>query len=322
MTFLLISLYIIKLQRLITLNNKMESKELDFSFPSPTPLSSSTRWWSKDTVAVVTGANKGIGFALVKRFAEMGLTVVLTARDVDRGKKAAESLREQAGLRNVYFFPLDVSNPASIKTFVSWLETRFGVLDILVNNAAVSYNEIDENSVEYAETVIKTNFHGPKLLTQSLLPLFRLSTSISRILNISSRLGSINKMRNLRIKATLQNERLSEEEIEDVINMFMEDVKQGTWQSEGWPEIWTDCSVSKLALNAYSRVLAKRFEGSRLSINCFCPGFTQTSMTGGQGTHTPDAAAEVAASLALLPPHHLPTGRFFLGFGSYNKSRL
>ncbi|OMO62168.1 Short-chain dehydrogenase/reductase SDR [Corchorus capsularis] len=269
----------------------MESKELDLSFSAPLISSSSSRWWSGETVAVVTGANKGIGFALVKRFAELGLTVVLTARDVERGKKAADSLRQDHGLGNV-------------------------------NNAAVVFNEIDENSVEHAESVIKTNFHGAKLLTESLLPLFRFSTSISRILNISSRLGSINKVRNLDVKATLQSERLSEQEIEEVVNKFVEDVKKGTWQSQGWPEIWTDYSVSKLALNAYSRVLANKFEGSRLSINCFCPGFTQTSMTGGQGTHSPDAAAQVAASLALLPPHNLPTGRFFLGFGSYNKSRL
>ncbi|XVF65802.1 hypothetical protein PTKIN_Ptkin09bG0279800 [Pterospermum kingtungense] len=299
----------------------MESKELVFSSSSPAHFSSSTRWWNTDTVAVVTGANKNIGFAVVKRFAELGLTVVLTARDVERGSKAADSLREQ-GLHNVIFFPLDVSNPGSIKTFVSWLGTTFGGLDILVNNAAVSFNEIDENSVEFAETVIKTNYHGAKLLTESLLPLFRLSTSISRIVNISSRLGSLNKVRNLDIKTTLQNERLSEEQIEDTVNLFLDHVKKGTWQGQGWPEIWTDYSVSKLALNAYSRVLAKRYEGSRLSINCICPGFTQTSMTRYQGTHTPDDAAEAVARLALLPSHNLPTGRFFLAFGPYNKSRL
>ncbi|KAK8643632.1 hypothetical protein V6N13_012917 [Hibiscus sabdariffa] len=303
----------------------MDSKEeVDFSFFSPSPLSSSTRWWSKETVAVVTGANKGIGFAVVKRFAELGLTVVLTARDVGRGKEAMEALREQ-GLGNVHFFPLDVSSPASIDAFVSWLRTTFQALDILVNNAAVSFNEINENSVEHAETVIKTNYHGTKLLTESLLPLFRLSTSVSRILNISSRLGSINKMRNLGIKATLQKENVTEQEIEQVLEMFAEDVKKGRWESRGWPEIWTDYSVSKLALNAYSRVLAKRFENEgigRISINCFCPGFTQTSMTGGKGTHTPQAAAQLAASLALLPPHRLPNGSFFLGFGPYNKSRL
>lgn len=130
------------------------------------------------------------------------------------------------------------------------------------------------------------------------------------------------KVINLATKATLQNERLSEEQIEEIVNLFLDHVKKGTWQRQGWPEIWTDYSVSKLALNAYSRVLAKRFEGSRLSINCICPGFTQTSMTRGQGTHTADAAAEVVARLALLPPHNLPTGRFFLAFGPYNKSSL
>ncbi|XVE80899.1 hypothetical protein DITRI_Ditri15bG0018200 [Diplodiscus trichospermus] len=109
----------------------MESKELVFSSHSPAPLSS--RWWSRETVAVVTGANKGIGFAVVKRFAELGLTVVLTARDVGRGNKAAETLWEQ-GLGNVHFSPLDVSKPASIKIFVSWLATTFGGLDILVSN--------------------------------------------------------------------------------------------------------------------------------------------------------------------------------------------
>ncbi|GMJ08506.1 hypothetical protein like AT3G59710 [Hibiscus trionum] len=296
----------------------MESKQV---ISSPASLPSSTRWWSGDTVAVVTGANKGIGFAVVKRFAELGLTVVLTARDVERGSRATEELRDQ-GLHNVEFFPLDVSEAESIKTFVSWLETTFGGLDILVNNAGVSFNEIHENSVELAETVIRTNFQGAKLVTDSLLPFFRLSPSSSRILNISSRLGSINKVRNLKIKAILQDERLSEEEIQGVVNMFVEDVKEGRWQRQGWPQIWTDYSVSKLALNAYSRVLAKRFQGTRLSVNCFCPGFTRTPLTRGQGTHTPDAAAELAVSLALLPPHHLPTGRFFLGFGPYNKSTL
>ncbi|MBA0696151.1 hypothetical protein Goari_002734 [Gossypium aridum] len=95
------------------------------------------RWWSGDTVAVVTGANKGIGLAVVKRFAELGLTVVLTARDEERGKKATEKLREE-GLGNVRFFALDVSKAASIKTFVSWVETTFGGLDILVSKSLTS----------------------------------------------------------------------------------------------------------------------------------------------------------------------------------------
>ncbi|KAI3446938.1 hypothetical protein Pfo_003603 [Paulownia fortunei] len=134
-------------------------------------------WWSKETVAIVTGANKGIGFALVKRLAELGLTVILTARDTARGLKAVELLKSE-GL-NVHSFCLDVSDPNSIKTFVSWFQEAFGVVDILVNNNAVV-------------SVIRTNFYGPKVLTEALLSLLRRSSMAGRILNISSRPGLLN----------------------------------------------------------------------------------------------------------------------------------
>ena len=122
------------------------------------------------------------------------------------------------------------------------------------------------------------------------------------------------KMRSLEMRTILEREDLVEEQIEEVVRMFLRDVRNGTWQSQGWPLYWTDYAVSKLALNAYSRVLAKRYShrGRGLSVNCFCPGFTQTSMTKGKGTHTADHAASLAATLTLLPPHHLPTGKFFL----------
>ncbi|KAA8527240.1 hypothetical protein F0562_034663 [Nyssa sinensis] len=299
----------------------MESKP-SFSSPSLISASSSTsRWWSKDTVAIVTGGNKGIGFSIVKRLAELGVNVILTARDNARGGEAVESLRG-LGL-DVHFFCLDVSDPASIKTFVSWFKHTFGALDILVNNAAVSFNDIHENSVEHAETVINTNFYGPKLLIEALLPTFRRSASMSRILNISSRLGSLSKLRNPTMKEMLLNEeKLSEEQIEGMVSVFLENVKSGTWESQGWPEIWTDYAVSKLALNAYSKVLAKRYENCGLSVNCYCPGFTQTSMTHGKGTHSADAAADVGVRLALLRPQDLPTGKFYMGSKTSMYSKL
>ncbi|CAA2999745.1 Hypothetical predicted protein [Olea europaea subsp. europaea] len=278
------------------------------------------RWWSKETVAVVTGANKGIGFALVKRLAELGLTVVLTARDIGRGLNAVELLKNE-GL-HVYFFPLDVSELASIKIFASWFQEKFGTLDILVNNAGVSFNDIGENSVEHAEIVIKTNFYGSKWLTEALLPMFRRSDSAGRILNISSRLGLLNKLKNPKLREMLlDEEKLSEDQIDGMMKLFIENVKSETWKSHGWPEVWTDYAVSKLALNAHSRILAKRFQGLGLSVNCFCPGFTQTSMTGGKGKHTSEAAAEVAACLVLLPPEKLLTGKFYVASsaGVYSK---
>ncbi|XP_029130649.1 (+)-neomenthol dehydrogenase isoform X2 [Cajanus cajan] len=227
-----------------------------------------------------------------------------------------EILKQQGLAPYVHFLLLDVADPLSISAFASSFQAKFGAtLDILVNNAGVSYNEVEENSnsVEHAESVMKTNFYGPKLLIEALFPLFRCSSSVTRVVNVSSRLGSLNKIRNAEIKKVLEREELSEVEIEGVVEMFLGDVRNGTWERRGWPSYWTDYAVSKLALNAYSRVLAKRysFEGSGLSVNCFCPGFTQTSMTKGKGTHTADHAAAVAATLALLPPHLLPTGKFF-----------
>ncbi|KAG5038523.1 hypothetical protein JHK86_019363 [Glycine max] len=281
----------------------------------PCPSSCLTRWWSRETVAVVTGGNKGIGFALVNRLAELGVSVVLTARDRQRGEAAVENLRKQGLGDFVHFLLLDVSDPLSVLTFASSFQAKFGAtLDILVNNAGVSYNELDENSVEHAESVIKTNFYGPKLLIEALLPLFRCSSSsITRVLNVSSRLGSLDKVRNGEMRAVLEREDLMEEHIDGVVGTFLRDVRNGTWKSQGWPSYWTEYAVSKLALNAYSRMLAKRYsyEGSGLSVNCFCPGFTQTAMTKGKGTHTADDAAALAATLALLPPHLLPTGKFF-----------
>ncbi|GAB4825472.1 hypothetical protein Ancab_008345 [Ancistrocladus abbreviatus] len=289
---------------------------------NPLPLLiNTTKWWSKETTAIVTGANRGIGFEVVKRLAQSGLTVILTARDTERGLKAVQLLGNQ-GIY-VHFCRLDVSDPASISAFASWFGHKFGVLDILVNNAGVSFKDVHENSVKEAETVMKTNFHGPKLLIEALFPFFRCSSSKTRILNISSRLGLVNKVRNQKIRAILEDEEnLTEESVEGIVNLFMDHIKNGKWESEGWPEAWTDYAVSKLALNAYSKVLAKRFKDCNICVNCYCPGFTQTSMTGGRGSRTADVAAGVAASLALLEPQLLQTGKFTMGHNLYLHSRF
>lgn len=187
-------------------------------------------------------------------------------------------------------------------------------VSVQVNNAAVSFNEIDTNSVEHAETVLRTNFHGAKMLTEALLPLFRQSPATSRILNISSQLGLLNKVSDSSLKALLLDEEtLTEAAIDAMVSRFLAQVKDGTWGAQGWPKVWTDYSVSKLALNAYSRLLARRLQarGARVSVNCFCPGFTRTDMTRGWGKRTAEEVADVGARLALLPPGELPTGAFF-----------
>ena len=100
----------------------------------------------------------------------------------------------------------------------------------------------------------------------------------------------------------LDEETLTEAAIDAMVSRFLAQVKDGTWGAQGWPKVWTDYSVSKLALNAYSRLLARRLQarGARVSVNCFCPGFTRTDMTRGWGKRT---AEEAAAAAARRAPH-------------------
>lgn len=95
-------------------------------------MSVSCRWWTKDTVALVTGGNKGIGFAAVKQLAQHGLTVVLTARDEKLGTAAVETLKSE-GIDSVHFHPLDVTSSESVEKLASWLKPKFGGIDILVS---------------------------------------------------------------------------------------------------------------------------------------------------------------------------------------------
>ncbi|KAG6433325.1 hypothetical protein SASPL_104934 [Salvia splendens] len=134
----------------------------------PIPIS---RWWSKETVAIVTGANKGIGFSLVRQLAELGLTVVLTAIDHGRGLAVVELLKNEGLL--VHFCRLDISDQNSIHDFVAWFQHAFGVVDIL-------------------------------------------------------------KLKNPKLKAILlDEENLLESQLDGMINLFLEDVKNGTWKSNG-----------------------------------------------------------------------------------------
>ena len=124
-------------------------------------------------------------------------------------------------------------------------------------------------------------------------------------------INCLQKVSNPALKELLQEERLSEEGIKQMVMQFLDHVKKGIWKEEGWSKVWTDYSVSKLALNAHSRILAKQHKGNNLSVNCFYPGFTKMAMTRGQDVRTAEEAAEVGARLALLPPGELPTEKFF-----------
>ncbi|KAL5668778.1 hypothetical protein ACJX0J_020999, partial [Zea mays] len=166
---------------------------------------------SEKEVAVVTGGNRGIGLEICRQLASGGVTVVLTARDAERGAEAASKL----GLPNVVFHQLDVGDPSSAARLAGFIEEKFGRLDILVNNAGITgttsnvddpeafrqelagmdlmqrieaINRHSTESYEQAEKCLRTNYHGIKAVTKALLPLLQ-SSSHGRIVNLSSYYG-------------------------------------------------------------------------------------------------------------------------------------
>ncbi|XP_049931671.1 short-chain dehydrogenase/reductase 2b-like isoform X2 [Nymphaea colorata] len=166
-------------------------------------------WWSEETVAVVTGANRGIGLEVCRQLADKGLTVIMTARKPQEqlSSAAQQFLQEAAetGRKNVIFHTLDITQQQSVLDFVDWLKLTVGFADILVNHAAVDnsvidwnlkeWNNVDQSTMlalltwangvsdkyESARGCLETNFYGTKRLTKALLPLLRPSSHKPRI---------------------------------------------------------------------------------------------------------------------------------------------
>jgi carbonyl reductase 1 len=297
-------------------------------------MTTDSKWWSKDTVAVVTGGNRGIGYETARIFAEKGLTVVLTTRDSAKGQEAADALKA-AGHESIWFYPLDVSNTESAEKLAAWLKSQFGGIDILINNAAVLRGRAG-NAVTYenAKDIVETNYYGTKTVTKALLPLLRASDAGARIVNVTSRGGLYNRLASESLKKSFKDEdNYSEELVDSLVTKYLEDAKVGRTAEEGWvPNAGGKVpmySESKMFLNVYSVQLAKYLsenqpEDHKIFVTSYCPGPTETVMfteASENGFVTPDGVAVKTAAdgadtgiwLALLPKEELQekNGKFF-----------
>ncbi|KAK9280599.1 hypothetical protein L1049_014293 [Liquidambar formosana] len=285
--------------------------------------------------AVVTGANKGIGLETARQLAAKGVTVVLTARDEKRGMEAT-SLLHKSGLSNVIFHQLDVLDPLSIESLAKFIHTQFGRLDILVNNAGASGVMADEDGLkalnidpaswlsgkatnlvqgvikqtyEKAEECLNTNYYGCKRVVEALLPLLQLSPSGARIVNVSSLRGELKRIPSELTRNELGDiETLNEEKLEKTLQRFLHDLKQNALEANGWTIMLPAYSISKATLNAYTRVLAKRYPS--MCINCVHPGYVNTDLNWHTGTMTLEEGARGPVMLALLPDGG-PSGCYF-----------
>jgi NAD(P)-dependent dehydrogenase (short-subunit alcohol dehydrogenase family) len=223
-----------------------------------------------DRIALVTGANRGIGLEAARQLSLRGFTTILGARDAQKGDEAARSL-QQGGLK-VIPVQLDVTDQQSIDVAKLMVEERFGKLDVLVNNAAILYDEwqrAENANLETVREAFETNMLGAWRMCQAFIPLLRKSEH-ARIVNVSSESGSLAVM------------------------------------GGGTPAY----SVSKVALNALTRMLADELRSSRILVNSVCPGWVATEMGGPNAPRTVEEGAASVMWAATLPDDG-PTGGFF-----------
>ncbi|XP_013161273.1 PREDICTED: carbonyl reductase [NADPH] 3-like [Papilio xuthus] len=251
-------------------------------------------------VAVVTGANKGIGFSIVKGLCQRFDGVVyLTSRDEGRGRAAVAELNK-LGMKPEYH-QLDVTDRPSVARFADHLRQRHGGLDLLVNNAAVA-NSVDlYNSYEENEEIVRINYKSILLIQELIFPLVR---DNGRIVNISSDCGHLSNVKNKYWIERLSGKNLTMEDINEFVEWFLDSCKNGTFKREDIADEGTVAAyrVAKVALSAATILQQKELKTRNISVNSLHPGLVRTDMTCGVGFYSADEAAETPLYLLLEAP--------------------
>ncbi|MFG3601650.1 SDR family oxidoreductase [Micromonospora chersina] len=222
------------------------------------------------TIALITGANKGIGLATARQLGARGMTVLVGARDAARGREAADKLRAEGV--DARFVPLEVTDAASVATAAELVEREYGHLDVLVNNAGIVRADgaglPSQTTLDTLREVYETNVFGVVAVTNALLPLLRRAPA-ARIVNVSSEVGSIAVMTD----------------------------PQGAL----FPLTSIPYPSSKTALNMVTAMYAKELRDSPIKVNAANPGYCATDLNHHSGFRTPEEGAEVSVHLATLP---------------------
>jgi NAD(P)-dependent dehydrogenase (short-subunit alcohol dehydrogenase family) len=238
-------------------------------------------------IAVVSGANRGIGLEIARQLAREGVHVVMGARKEAEGKAAARALAAE-GL-DVEARPLDVASDESVRA----LAAAVGPVDIVVNNAGIA---LDGFNAEVARSTLDVNFFGALRLTDALLPALR---DGGRVVMVSSGLGELSGFPPA-LRERFADPDLSRQGLVALMREFVDSVAAGKHAAAGWPS--SAYRVSKAGINALTRVLAREIDPARrILVNAACPGWVRTAMGGPGADRTVEEGADTPVWLALLP---------------------
>jgi len=202
-------------------------------------------------VCIVTGANSGIGYHTAKGLAEMGATVVMVVRNMDKGEIAMEEIKQATGSSSIYLMHCDVSDMESVDRFTNAFKERFMCLNVLINNAGAAFSKRQETEAGFEKT-IATNYLGIFRLTHNLLPMMR-ETAPSRIINLGSGMHKTGKI-----------------DFDDIM------------KEKGYGSM-KQYANSKLILTTYTYALARRITGTGVTANVVEPGFVATNLGANMG---------------------------------------
>lgn len=224
--------------------------------------------------------------------------VYLTARNEKLGLTALKQLDEFKD--KLRFHQLDITNVESIRRFADHIRTTYGGFDILINNAAIAFKNNDITPFgDQAEITAQTNFFGTINICNALFPLLR---DHARIVNVCSRLGMLESIKNRSIRENLISSHASIETVSDILSDFIQKAKEFSHQDYGYPN--SAYGMSKLALIAVTIIQQRYFDGEShrdILVNACCPGYIKTDMNSNRGTGTPEQGADTPVYLATLP---------------------
>ena len=272
-------------------------------------------------IAFVTGSNKGIGYEIAKMIlshkgdkkgegGSESFVCILGCRNEKLGRSAAESLASETQNAAVDVVVMDLMDHDSINNAAVYIEATYGRCDVLINNAAVCYNDPTLYGTvphtpfaQQADITIATNFFGTLALTKAMIPLLEKSEN-PRIINIASSAGRLSIIPSEEKRKALSSESLTLENLETYMNDFVQAAQDNKHTSEGWPN--TGYGVSKVGIIAMTKILARKHTGRnsndafRMMVNSVDPGYCATDQNNNQGVIPAKRGAVTPYLLATL----------------------